>query len=372
MKLHTANKYLLSLPRVAEKGLGARFRALQEAAFAAFGIDRAVSVLLTVSGDEHSYVCRAVTAAFAHTGQSVAIVSLDPDASAAEIVKLGGNNASDDEAAHVVTVIRQSAASLGITPTVIEAKLLCGLALCALKGCKNVILGFEPTRVPRAFYDIVPLSRTVALLPSAVSVSDSAAIVRKGVLEVISSPRGEDEYRAISAVCASVNCRHSVISRSAVAASALTYKGIEFSYKERKYAMRGHSESMITAALSAVLAACALERRGVKISESDVRATLPDVSVEHGCRIVSYNPCVLVAVCRNGESFARLDADVERVCAHLGKIPRSFSALDDTAELESAFSACQDGECALCVKGDAGFVEKTLNTLAKWISPPVK
>lgn len=372
MKLHTANKYLSSLPQRAEKGIATRFDALREAVLTALGIEGVSPVLLTVSGEEHSYVCRAAVAALAHAGHRAALICLDPRAPAEELVRLGQSSVADDEVAEVVTVIRRMASGLGVTPTIIEAKILCALALCGRRGLKNIILGFDPSRVTRAFFDIIPPSRTVALLPSEASAADSAAIVRKGVLEVISAPRGEDEYRAISAVCAAVNCRHSVISRSAVASSAFTYRGIEFSYKERQYALRGHSESMITAALSAVLTACALERRGFKINEADVREILPNVAVEYGCRIVSYNPCIVAAVCRNGAPSSQIDGDLERVCAHLDKAVRVFSVREDIAELDAAFQACRDGECALCVKGDADFVRNTLKALSEWIAPPVK
>lgn len=372
MKLHTANKYLSSLPRKSEKGLVARFDALREATLTAVGADVALTVLLTVSGEEHSFVCRAAMAALAHAGYNAALISLDPEAPLEEMVHIGKNAVSDDEAAQVATAVRQAAVSLGITPTLIEAKLLCALALCSRKGCKNVIVGFDPMNIPHAFYDIFPSARTVALLPSEASVSESSSIVRKGVLEVISAPRGEEEYRAISAVCAKVNCRHSVISRSAVASPTLTYKGIEFLYKDRKYSMRGHSESMIAEAVAAILAARALERRGFKISEGDVGAILPDVAVEYGCRIVSYNPCVIALVCRNGRPSPQIRSDAERVCAHFDKPLRLFSEFSGDTELEDAFGSCYSGECALCVEGTPHFVRDTLNALEGWISPPVK
>ena len=370
MKLHTANKYLSSLPNIAEKGLGARFDTLREATFAALGVDTAFSVLLTAAGEEHFYVCRAVTAALAHAGHKAAMISLDPDAPVEELVELENGNVSDDEAAQVATAVRKAAAALGLTPTHIEAKLLCALLLCCCKGYRNVILGFDPMRVPHTFYDIFPLARAVAVLPSEASVPDACAIVRKGVLEVISAPRGEDEYRAISSVCAKVNCRHSVVSRSAITSSSFTYKGIEFSYKDSQYAMRGHSESMITAAASAVLAACALGRRGFKISEVDVSAVLPDVSPKYGCKVESYNPCIVALACRNVSSSPKLRSDAESVCAHFGKPSRFFSEFNGDAELKAAFDSCYRGECALCVEGDRDFVRKTLKTLSEWILHP--
>lgn len=368
MKLHTANKYLSSLPQVSEKGMAARFASLRESTFAALGADAAFSILLIVSGEEHSYVCRATAAALAYAGHSATLLNLDPSAPAEALVRIGQSHAGDDEVAEVVTAIRQSAIALGLTPTMIEAKLLCALALCSRKGCKNIILGFDPSRVSRAFFDIIPPSRTVALLPSEASAADSVAIVRKGVLELISAPRGEEEYRAISAVCAAVNCRHSVISRSAITSPALTYRGIEFFYKNRKYAIRGHSESMIMAALSSVLAACALERRGFKISESDVGATLPDVAVEYGCRIASYNPCVVAVICRNGTLSPQLKSDVERICSYFNKTPYVFSAHEGGGTLDATLQLCQGDEYALCIEGDAAFVQKNLNVLSEWIA----
>ncbi len=372
MKLHTANKYLSSLPDVAEKGLGARFDALLEATCAALGIDVVSSALLAVSGKEYSYVCRAIASSLDHAGYGAALINLDPDAPAEELVKLAHVNVSDDDAAQVVTVIRRSAAALGITPTRVEAKLLCGLALCSRNGSKNIILGFDAARIPRAFCDILPLARTVVLLPSDAGVSDSSAIVRKGVLEVISAPRGEDEYRVISSTCAKVNCRHSVIARTAIASLTLTYKGIEFSYREREYAMRGHSESLAIGAVAAILASCALGRRGFKINESDVAAILSDVSVDYGCKVESYNPCVIGLVCRNRAEARQTRNDAEKVCAHFGKSACFFSEFNGDAELESAFNLCASDDRALCVEGTPRFVRNVMNVIAEWISPSVK
>lgn len=373
MKLHTANKYLSSLPTEAGKGLRARFDALCKNVFSALELEVPTSAVLAVVGEEYSYTCRAVASAMEHAGHRVAIVALSSDSPAEALVKIGKKSVADDTVAEAVTELRRAASALGVIPTQTEARIVCSLALCGLMGCKNIIFGFDTPQISRAFYELLPLARVVAILPSEAGAADSCAIVRRGVQEVVSVLHGEDEYRAVSAVCASVNCRHNVVSASAISSQILTYKGIEFSFKDHRYALRGHSLGMVTSACAAVLVICALKRRGMNISEADIEATLPSVVSEHGCTIVSYNPCIITLTCREGVRKVQLLNDVERVCALLDKRVYVCSQFGGEISLEEGVALCREhADTALCVEGDASFVQKALAIISECISNTVK
>jgi hypothetical protein len=360
MKLHTASKYLLSLPKEAEKGSRARFSSLRDAVFCAFGFDPTDSVLLAALGEEHSYVCRAVSSSLMHAGYRVAVVNADPLCPPEEMVKVCGERVGDDVISEVITEVRKSAKSLGVVPTAFEAGLICRLVLCRLSECKNVILGLDPAAVPKEDCALVPFSKTVVLLPSEMGVAGGRAAVRRGTLEVISAPRGEDEYRSASAICAAVNCRHSVIAKGIVKLQNFSYKGILFSYKDHEYLLSGHSESMLMNASAAVQAVRSLERQGLNVSEADVQATLPDIVSECGCKVVSYNPCVISAVCRSDGQAGRFLKDAEAICARLNKNICVFSEFSGENALERIFECGLDENIALCVEGREEFVRKAL------------
>ena len=109
MKLHTASRYLASLSAGAEKSSRTRFCALRDAVFSFFGFDSVDSVLLTVLGEEYSYVCRAVSASLIHAGYRVAVVNVSPTLSAEEMVTVCGKRLSDDMISEVITEVRKEA-----------------------------------------------------------------------------------------------------------------------------------------------------------------------------------------------------------------------------------------------------------------------
>ena len=360
MKLHTASKYLLSLPRESEKGSRTRFASLRDAVFGAFGFDSTESVLLVALGEEHSYVCRAVSSSLMHAGYRVAVVNADPSRPAEEMVKVCGERLGDDAIAQVITEVRKAALALGVVPTAFEAGLISSLILCRLSECKNVLLGLDPSSVLKEDCGLVPFSKTVVLLSSEAGVASGRAAVRRGTLEVISAPQGEDEYRSASSICAAVNCRHSVIAKGIVKLQNFSYKGILFSYKDHEYLMSGHAESMLMNAAAAVQAVRALERQGLNVSESDAQAALPGVTQECGCKVISYNPCVISAVCRSDGQSGRFLKDADAICARLNKNICVFSEFSEENALERIFEYGLDENVALCVEGREEFVRKSL------------
>ena len=365
MKLHTAKKYLSALSTQPLKSVTDDFEALKKEVFACLGADAPKGVLMAVSGEEYSYVCRVVAAALATVGFRTAVLNYDISLPIEKTVSIDGRSPSDDDFANTLSLIRDCAKRLGLEPTSYEAVLLCGLVLCKKQGIKNIILGFNGADVSALLCEIIPLPKTAVILPP----QRSFAFVRRGVSEIISAPRREEEYRSVSAVCASVNCRHSVIAKGMVDVGAPSYRGIGFSYKKEIYFADTHSCSMLVYAATAIEAVKALERQGMAVGEKDVAAVLPAVRVNNGCRILSYNPYVILALSARDEISDQLAEDIKTLCDLSSKSALVISK-DCEKSLVEAYSEVlsQKNELALCVVGNRAFIEDSRKQLWEWLS----
>jgi folylpolyglutamate synthase/dihydropteroate synthase len=365
MKLHTAKKYLSALPAEPQRSVSDSFEVLKKEVFACLGADAPKGVLMAVSGEEYSYVCRVVAATLAYVGSRSAVLSYDISLPIEETVSIDGRPPSDDDFANTLSLIRDCAKKSGCEPTSYEVVLLCGLVLCKKHGIKNIILGFNGAEVSAPLCEIIPLPKIAVILPP----QGSFDFIRRGVSEIISAPRREEEYRSASAVCASVNCRHSVIAKGMVDVGATSYRGIDFLYKKELYFADTHSCSMLVFAATAIEAVKALERQGMAVSEKEVAAVLPSVRVNSGCRILSYNPCVILALSGHDEISDQLLEDIKTLCDLSAKTSLVITK-DCEKSLFDAYSEvlAQKNDMALCVVGDRAFIENSRKQLWEWLS----
>lgn len=126
---------------------------------------------------------------------------------------------------------------------------------------------------------------------------------------------------------------------------------------------------MLVYAATAIEAVKALERQGMAVGEKDVAAVLPAVRVNNGCRILSYNPYVILALSARDEISDQLAEDIKTLCDLSSKSALVISK-DCEKSLVEAYSEVlsQKNELALCVVGNRAFIEDSRKQLWEWLS----
>jgi dihydrofolate synthase/folylpolyglutamate synthase len=254
-----------------------------------------------------------------------------------ENVCINSQSISMDEFAELCATIRQVSKELDIIPS--RAEILLTLALLSFKrqACDMCIIesdhfGNDPSMMlPSPFAAVI-----CGAFPSndAAEISRIRSYICKGISEIVSVPQNSEAYRIISDTCYSINCRLTLPSKNAITIDKLTFRGTEFTYKDKSYSLNLCGRFQVTNAVLLLEAVEMLSRKGYNIDNNAVNEGLSSLRIPAKFETLSVSPLIIVdsthtpvaieTVCDSMTDFKMLSKKQIRLCLPNTELIRDY------------------------------------------------
>ncbi|MCQ2354766.1 MAG: hypothetical protein MJ102_06650 [Clostridia bacterium] len=329
MKIHTAEKYIRSLPTAPDRAnvMRARIKALISASFRTLGLRVIRPTVIGIAGRESEYAADIVSRGLVMSGSVPAVADMDPEAALSTCLHVSGKAVGDDEAAELLTAIRKESMKLIASDpaaesgfTAFEIRMIFMYCACCRAGTTHVIVKLDTDKVTAFFSALLPKAKIMLLTP--ISQEGLAAVRAMCGLqtgEIISSPQNEETNRGVSALCADLNCSHNHVVRSQIEASASGVMNIAFTYKGIKTTAR----TCLASSVWSAAAALEVLKRTLRAAHQNTEKIMASaVASSTKCRgtTLSISPAVIGVTVTPSQMAedTNLRDDVSLICKNLG------------------------------------------------------
>ena len=329
MKIHTAEKYIRSLPTAPDRAnvMRARIKALISASFRTLGLRAIRPTVIGIAGRESEYAADIVSRGLVMSGSVPAVADMDPEAALSNCLHISGKALGDDEAAQLLTVIRKESMKLTVSDpaavsgfTAFEIRQVFMYCACCRAGTSHVIVKLDTDKVTAFFSALLPKAKIMLLTPIGQEGLESVrAMCGQQTGEIISSPQIEETNRGVSALCADLNCSYNLVVRSQIEASASGVMNIAFKYKGIKTTARTCLASSVWSA-AAALEVLKRTMRTAHENPEQIMASAVTSSTKCRGKTLSISPAVIGITVTPSQiaEDTNLRDDVALICRNLG------------------------------------------------------
>ena len=259
---------------------------------------------------------------------------------------MDGRQASYDEFTGAVSLVKNTYKELfgQLLPYAEEAMTLAAILCFRNHGCDIAILEkHDPTGDPSEIAGPPELLMITQILARSASESKGLDdIVRKGTAETVSSPQHKEIYNSISLACAVSGCRLTLPIYSEMEIEGITLFKTAFRYRGNEYSVHSFSPCQTVNAITAIEAAHALERAGIRVESDAITKGIASANLGFTCETLSIDPTVILSssweVNRIDTLVASL-AQVKDIFSHPIKVYVDSTCLVNTSLLSEQLSA---------------------------------
>lgn len=221
----------------------------------------------------------------------------------------------------------------------------------SISDCDLVLIK-KPFETTFSFFPSASSALTVVMpiiftSPEEVSID---SIVKKGVLEIISSPQHKNIHSLISEACAATGCRFTIPIYSETEVAKFSLFKTSFEYMGKEYSVRSFSPNQIINAITAIEASRALGRIGFKIGDDHIEKGILDSGFSE-CEVLSIKPNVMVSSRYDHNSIDSLASSLAQIKDQLdGELT---VCIDDSSSIDELYLSNKLRSYDICFNGIA-------------------
>jgi folylpolyglutamate synthase/dihydropteroate synthase len=175
------------------------------------------------------------------------------------------------------------------------------------------------------------------------------SIVKKGSLEIVSSPQHKSIHGLISDACATSGCRFTIPVYSETSVAKFSLFKTSFTYMGKEYSIRSFSPSQIINAITAIEAARALGRIGLKISDDHIEKGILDACFSGRCEVLSIKPNIIISSEYDNNAIDSIASSLAQIKDQLdGELT---VCVDDSSNIDEAYLSHKLSSCDICFNG---------------------
>ncbi len=208
-----------------------------------------------------------------------------------------------------------------------EILLTAALLAFRARGCQFAIIESAHTAADPTRFLPAPL---VAAICGTIPQNDPKEIQRirayvcAGVREIVSTPEDQESYQILSELCASVNCRLTIPTRSALEIEKLSLGGSDFSYKGMRFRLNLCGQVHVANAMVTLEILEMLSRHGFSLSYDQIFSGLKQLKLPAKFEILSSSPIIIADSAHSSVSVAASCDELERFLPLTGNKIRLF------------------------------------------------
>lgn len=271
---------------------------------------------LRLTGNNGKTVCaELLLSAFQSSEYVVGSLSLPLYNNGKTNVRIGTDPISTDEfTEHVKKIVQtikaihfekakeasEDATEKSISPiTLSQSELLLTIALLAFRQHRCSFCIFESDASPEDPTRRLPAPFAAAICGTIPSENQEEiqrirSYIIHGIQEIVCDPQDSNAYRLISELCASVNCRLSIPTKSELRIQRLSLSGSEFSYKDKDYKLGLLGKFQIANATVVLEMINMLSRHGFPLAPAMISNAFLQTKIPAKFEIVSVSPTIIV------------------------------------------------------------------------------
>ncbi len=337
MTYHNAVKYIVKAPQEqADTAPGTRIRTLWDALDAP---QRNLKYLRLIGNNGKTVCASMLVSAFKNSGHSIGCLVLPPHAEIRENILINGTPLSFDDFSLYVERVYKTVISINKEN--------------ARANEKNRLLASEDAPVPESIPEIILTQHEILLtaallafrdhdcrlciiesahtsadpsrfLPSPMAAAICGTIphtdqkelhrirsyVCAGIQELVAAPEDRDSFESISEICAGVNCRLTIPTKSALEIVKVSLGGSDFFYKNRPYRLNVCGHFQIANAVITLEILDMLGRRGFPLSYDHIFEGLRHLKLPAKFEILSSSPAILADSAHSEVTFEAICRDL--------------------------------------------------------------
>jgi len=144
------------------------------------------------------------------------------------------------------------------------------------------------------------------------------SFIKKGVLEIVSSPQHKSIHSLLSDACALSGCRFTMPIYSETSIAKFSLFKTSFEYMGKEFSVRSFSPDQIMNAITAIEAARAIARIGLKINDENIEKGILDTRFIGKCEVISIDPNIMVACAESDNEIDSLISSLAQIKDQLG------------------------------------------------------
>ena len=215
----------------------------------------------------------------------------------------------------------------------------------------DLVLIKKPLDTASSFFPFASSLLTIVMPITVNSPEDIGVdgIVRKGILEIISSPQHKSIHNLISEACATAGCRFTIPVYSETSVAKFSLFKTSFEYMGKEYSIRSFSPNQIINAITAIEAARAIGRIGLKISEDHIEKGILDAGFSGQCEVLSIKPNVMISSKYDNSDIDSLTSSLAQIKDQLDGELTVF--IEDSSSIDKSYLSYKLASYDICFNG---------------------